>query len=226
MKIILLPGLDGTGQLFQRLSQHLPAELDIEIVSYDAISAFSYSNQANELADRFKDGSIFIVAESYSGPVAYKLYQLMGPRVKGILFLASFITKPSWYSCLAFLFPVSFIKPTALNRRLLYQIGFNSLGGFTIVDAVFKSIKCANRQKLKARLKNIAFLKRPNKKINCPVTYIQPSKDSLINSNCIDHIELLSTQFKRVQISGGHFIAQSNPVECAAEIKNALFNIN
>jgi len=221
MKIILLPGLDGTGLLFEKLKESFPENLDIEVISYDSLEGISYSDQASEIANRFEGIDIYIVGESYSGRVAYELFKIRGCRVKGIVFLASFISSPSILSKFAGILPVGLITPNFLTKKLIHLLGFSLIGGPNISESVFASISKADKYKLKSRLRNIASLDEPAQPITCPVTYIRPSKDLLVSTSAVELLSKKCSSFKQVTVNGGHFIAQSNPVECAQAICNA-----
>nr|WP_086939390.1 alpha/beta hydrolase [Thaumasiovibrio occultus] len=227
MKIVLLPGLDGTGDLFADLLNALPSTLDVDVVSYSSISALSYSEQAQEIAARYQDEEVLLVGESYSGRVAYELCHLLGERVKGVVFLASFISRPSLYSRFAAFVPLCFLRSNLLAKWLLYMVGFNMIGGIGRVEPVFRSLEKADQNKLKARLKNIARLDKPTKTVACPVTYISPSNDRLIAKRSVQYLSSLCSDFTNIEVVGGHFIAQSNPVECAKVIADvAKHSIN
>ncbi|NMM39567.1 hypothetical protein [Pseudoalteromonas arctica] len=100
MKILLLPGLDGTGLLFEKVTENLPENLDTEVISYELLKGVTYAEQGAELAKRFKDTDIYIVAESYSGRVAYE-----------------------FISYLAVVFEASYFWPV-LSQRLLYYLNW------------------------------------------------------------------------------------------------------
>ncbi|MGO2129445.1 MAG: alpha/beta fold hydrolase [Pseudoalteromonas prydzensis] len=224
MKTILLPGLDGTGLLFAKLTENFPECLETEVISYESLEGITYAEQGAELAKRFEDTDIYIVAESYSGRVAYEIYKLLGSRVKGIVFLASFISAPCLLSKLAGLLPVSFLSVNFLSNKLLYLFGFSLMGGQTLVYPVFASLQTANKRKLKLRLCNIAGLSKQQQVLACPVIYIRPSRDLLISASAVKYLASMCSSFSQVEIEGGHFIAQSNPVACAKVICNA-FNV-
>ncbi len=221
MKILLLPGLDGTGMLFEKMKESFPDNLDVEVISYESLDGISFSEQASEVSRLIEDIDIFIVGESYSGCVAYELYKLLGSRVKGIFFLASFISSPSLFSRLAGLLPVSMITPNFLSEKLLYLFGFSLIGSSSLTKPVFASIVKADKYKLKTRLRNIASLGRPKQVIACPVIYIRPSRDLLVSASAVRVLSEKCSDFKQILVKGGHFVAQSNPVECAKVIQDA-----
>lgn len=221
MKIILLPGLDGTGSLFDELIKSLGRANEIEVISYDNISGQSFIEQAKEIAVKITDTDVLLVGESYSGRVAYELNQILGSRVRAIVFIASFVSPPSFLSKFAGFLPVALLKPSFLSTYLLRVIGFNGQATPEQTCSVFNSLKIANRSKLKARLKNIASLSKPTKTIDCPVTYIRPNRDFLVGNSAVKKLRSLCANFNVISVSGGHFIAQSAPLACAKAISNA-----
>lgn len=221
MKIVLIPGLDGTGFLFENLIENLPHDCEVEIVSFDLISGLSYKEQAKELASKYKNEELLIVGESYSGRVAYELFHLLNENVKGMVFLASFISSPSLLSRFARFIPVFALSKNALTESLLYFVGFNRSGDKGLVCRVFNSLKHANKQKLKSRLRNISNLKIPTLDISCPVIYVRPTKDRLVSNRAVKVLASKCTSYREVSVEGGHFIAQLNPVACAKIINNA-----
>lgn len=222
MKIILLPGLDGTGILFKEILKALPATLDIQVICLDALEGDSYAKKAQYLADSLPNTELFLVAESYSGPMAYELCNILGNKVKQIIFLASFISAPSSLSRYAYLIPIFAIKASKLNIWLLNKMGFAGAGSESQVLDVFKSISFANKAKLKNRLQNISRLSKPQNSHATPVVYIKPTNDLLVNNRAVDEVKSVFNNTKVVTISGGHFIAQTHPIECANIIKRAV----
>lgn len=221
MKIVLLPGLDGTGLLFDKLIENLPQDHEVEIVSFELISGLTYKEQAEELASKYKNEELLIVGESYSGRIAFELSHLLKENVKGIVFLASFISRPSLLSLLAKFIPLSFLAQNVLTESLLYFVGFNRSGHGALVGSVFNSLRNANKIKLKSRLRNISHLKKPSLDISCPVIYVRPSKDRLVSSSAVKALALRCASYREISIEGGHFIAQVNPVACAKVISSA-----
>ena len=50
MKLVMLPGLDGTGLLFENLAQELSRKFEVTIISFEGVSGQSYKQQAAEIA--------------------------------------------------------------------------------------------------------------------------------------------------------------------------------
>jgi len=223
LKIILLPGLDGTGMLFKGILEVLPKALNIQVFCLDELEGDSYAKKAQYLAEHLQSTELFIVVESYSGPIAYELCNILGSNVKQIVFLASFISAPSSLSRCAHLIPTFALQASELNMWLLNKIGFAGAGSDSQILDVFKSISFANKAKLKNRLQNISQLRKPQNPHATPVVYIKPTNDILVNNRAVDEVKSVFNNTKVITISGGHFIAQTNPIKCADIIKKEIY---
>lgn len=215
LKIILLPGLDGTGLLFNGLLKALPNDLEVDVICLNDLSARTYHEQAIELAARYVGTDLVLVAESYSGRLAYEWCGVSNAAVRAVVFLASFVSAPSLISRLAGYLPVSLLKPHRLSRYLVNRVGFAGAGAPEHIDPVFESIRLTDQHTLKQRLKNISQLHTPSKLYNIPSVYIRPSHDYLVANKAVAAVTSVFNNLEVVRVSGGHFIAQSRPYLCS-----------
>ena len=98
MKLVLMPGLDGTGNLFKPLLSALGPELHTHILSYPSDKYLPYDEIADYARSQLKiiGEPLVLVAESYSGPVALQLLQNPLPDIKGVIFSATTIKFPAF----------------------------------------------------------------------------------------------------------------------------------
>src|SRR2546429_59271 len=69
--LVLLPGLDGTGDFFQPLLEALEGDIDTHVVRYPAAGAYDYATcQQLVRAELPEDEPYVLLGESFSGPVA------------------------------------------------------------------------------------------------------------------------------------------------------------
>lgn len=124
MKVVLIPGLDGTGSLFKPFIETAPAELDVVSVPLLQNSEAGYEDQAKHVIDRISNEPIVLVAESYSGMVAYSMLEMGCSNIRHIIFAASFISVPSRLALVAKHVPVSVLKsrfsPKSIVGKLLF----------------------------------------------------------------------------------------------------------
>ncbi len=87
MKVVALPGLDGTGMLLAPFAR----ESGARVVSYPADRELALDEYA-EIASRHVDRETVLVAESFSGPVAVRIAARQEPRA--LVLAGSFVTPP------------------------------------------------------------------------------------------------------------------------------------
>lgn len=87
MKLVLLPGLDGTGTLFTPLLDHLAAT---PVVASYPPEPLSYERLLAQVARLLPDGPFVILAESFSGPLAIRLAYRRPPGLQALVLVSSF----------------------------------------------------------------------------------------------------------------------------------------
>ncbi|MCA0901113.1 alpha/beta fold hydrolase [Microbulbifer agarilyticus] len=222
LKIVFLPGMDGTGLLFKGLIQNIPKEIDREVVCLNEIEGESYHQQAEEVAEHIGSSSVVLVAESYSGRIAYELCNILGRRVSRVVFIASFISCPGRLGRLAALLPELFLKPNFFPDWLMKTLCFDGRGNRVLIEQVRQAITEVEPSVLKRRLLNIAELDRPKGHLSTEAVYIRPTNDRLVG---YDAIKVLGNVYPKLSIEsleGGHFIAQTAPERCARVIVRAI----
>ncbi len=93
--LILLPGLDGTGILFNNLVGQLEEKFQIVRISYPPNAGHSIDDLA-EIVSRKIEGlqNTLILAESFSGLVALTLLEKLPIYPKGVIFGMCFVSPP------------------------------------------------------------------------------------------------------------------------------------
>src|SRR5688572_27133984 len=96
MKLVLLPGLDGTGCLYKPLTQILPPEFSYLVISYPKDKPHSYAELVELVKLQLQAQEDYVlVAESFSGPVAIELAATRPANLKALVLSATFISNPS-----------------------------------------------------------------------------------------------------------------------------------
>lgn len=92
--LVLLPGLDGTGVLLERFVSELPADLQVKVLGYPTQEPLDYPGLGERLAPQLPEGPLLLIGESFGGPLAVRLAAGVGPRLVGVVLVASFIRFP------------------------------------------------------------------------------------------------------------------------------------
>lgn len=84
IRALVLPGMDGTGDLLSDFVAALAPEIDANAVSYPADRALGYDALSRITNDALPArGKCLLLAESFSGPVALRLAQAHPDRLLG-----------------------------------------------------------------------------------------------------------------------------------------------
>ena len=102
LKIVLLPGLDGTGILFKPFLKETPTTNDVLVIPLDQIPKTDVIAQAEYVESKLPNQPFVLIAESYSGRVAYELITKSNKcDIVHVVFVASFLSNPSSLSFIA-----------------------------------------------------------------------------------------------------------------------------
>jgi pimeloyl-[acyl-carrier protein] methyl ester esterase len=122
LRLIVLPGLDGTGELSAPLGACLSRFHEVEIIRYPS-DLFRYEDMARWLEPQFGTGDYAIIAESFSGPLALMLAKSKPKGLKALILVASFAGSPRRVSphaaALLYLVPVQSRRLIQLTKGLL-----------------------------------------------------------------------------------------------------------
>ena len=96
MKLVLLPGMDGTGDLFDPLLSALPEEIEPTVVSYPGSESLGYEELVGIAREAIPaDEPYAILGESFSGPIAVSLAADAGTNLVALFLCCTFIRNPS-----------------------------------------------------------------------------------------------------------------------------------
>ncbi len=206
--LLLIPGLDGTGLVFEPLLAHLPTEIDAQVVRYPADRVMSFKEHVAFVRKQLPKKKPFVLlAESFSGPIGLQLLADPPDNLIGVIFVATFAHYPS-----PFLLDAGRILPQGLLLKLFSSTLFSRffcLGGAS-ADAVKlfrQALKSVKLNVLSHRLQILAELPPPPDTIfSGPCIYIQPSSDRLVSSRAVAPLQRHLPQLQVEKIHGPHII--------------------
>lgn len=224
MTLVLLPGMDGTGTLFDSfVSAFAGSGNQVKIVKYSPIDPLGYIDlEEIARASLPKDGPFVILGESFSGPIAVSIAASCPARLKGLVLCCSFIRNPypftSYLKPLVELLPITGTSTSILRNILLGRFATNALR-----SALGKAISQVSAQVIRARLRAVVEVDVSEKlaAITAPVLYLRASDDRVVPRAASRIIMSLKPEVQLVQLEAPHFLLQSAPVE-AAEIISAF----
>lgn len=224
MILILLPGMDGTGILFKPFLNALPKNILTKLITYPCEQMLSYDELVLFVQRQLPEKTEYIIlAESFSGPIAYEIAKQNNENLKGIIFAASFIKPPNKYIALARLIPVSFSflipdhLPDFVLKFLLGHQANKSL--YQLVNSALTKVK---KNVLLFRIMAMAGLPENTQTVIKNCLYIQAKNDRLVASDNAIGISKISQKFQLFKLEGSHFVLQINPKECSKIVQNEM----
>ena len=122
--LVLLPGMDGTGSLFDPLIEALAGKMQVAVVRYPSAEPAGYSELERFAEESLPaEGPLILLGESFSGPIAISLAANHSDRVVGLILCCTFARNPypalSRLKALTRLAPVKWV-PTRLAATALF----------------------------------------------------------------------------------------------------------
>lgn len=219
MKILILPGLDGTGALLSEVAELLTSKHEVTVVRYSP-NLYGYQDLKTKVQTALPDDDYIIVAESFSGPLAVMIASENPTGLKGAVFVATFAKTP--IKVPRFLTYLVDIAP--LRSRLLSRLAQPFLMGkwatpefTTIFNQVMHTVPAST---VAGRLREVLTVDVVQKliAINIPTIYLSAQNDRLIPSRMASDFDPSPSNV--VEIEGPHFLLQANATEASKHILN------
>ena len=218
--MILLPGMDGTGQLFEPLLPLLHGQA--RVLALPQTGSQRYDSLAQRLVSQLPDEEFILVAESFSGGLVAPMLQLCSERIKKVVFLTSFVSPPRRFlSCVAQALPLHALLPLPGSNIAIRYTMLGREASNAHVEQFKAVIQSVPSTVLRRRLRALSQPFSPSTSFSIPTTIIVATQDRLLGTNverdfyrCFSNCEI-----KRVE--GCHLLAFTQP-EAVAGILNDI----
>ena len=221
VSLVVLPGLDGTGQLFEDFVSALGKDIEVIVVSYPPDKLLDYAELETVARSCLPaDKPFFILGESFSGPIAVSIAASSPRGLQGVILCCSFARNPhpelAWLRPFIRLVPIAFIPLSLLayfllgrfaNERLRTRLG-------RILATVSSSV-LRHRARTALSIDKTGALSR----IMVPMLYLRASDDRVIPKSASQLILSLKPDTRVVEFQAPHFLLQTFPSETASVVK-------
>ncbi len=224
MKLILLPGLDGTGKLFAPFIECLPREFSASVVSYPTHEKLNYEQLKNFVVQKLPKTEPFaLIAESFSGAIAVSIAAEAPPNLKSLVLCASFVSNPApaILQTINHKFWFEFSAPAWIVRAMT---GLHNCDK-TVVEKLIESVKLVSPEVLSFRLDQIFKLDAREELERCtvPLLLLRPRQDYFVSRKIgVDEILKIKPEARCVEIDASHFVLQHKPKESVSTIMDFL----
>ena len=223
MRFVFLPGMDGTGLLFEPILRLWADRTPPIVVSYPADRVLRYKQLQSYVVSLLPVREPYVlIAESYSGPIAARIAAMHPPMLRGLVLSATFVRKPrgwigDWSRFLigSYLFRQTWTHVIA--EVLLKWQGFNEGQIKMVVGALEHVSPPVLTARLREALDVEAF--EDLKECSVPVLCLYAERDLVLADQCHELIGRANPRVKLVGLDTPHFLIQAKPAEALREIQ-------
>ena len=207
---VLLPGLDGTGELFTPFVAAAPLGISTIVVNYPTSKA-SIDVLERRAREKLTDRCI-VIAESFSGPIGVRV--AADDRVKALILCNSFINSPILpalrHLVIAPLFGIP--VPTFVLRFLL----LGQMANPVLVESARSALRRLPAGIIAHRVRQVLQTEERStiRSLRKPVLYLRGLSDNLVSERSWRDLQTIRPDAKIVRIRGPHMLFQVSPAEC------------
>ncbi len=223
MKLVLLPGMDGTGDLFDPVLSNLPEEIEPIVVTYPGSEPLDYEDLVEIAREAIPAEEPYaILGESFSGPIAVSLAAGAGTNLVALFLCCTFVRNPS--IALAAMRP---ILPLIPMRNFLADTAANFLLGarsIELKESVVESLDKVHPRVLRKRIREVldVDVSQSLGRVTVPIQYLQASRDWIVSIRSAQLICSIAPATEIYRIDGPHLLLQSQPEQAARAISGFL----
>lgn len=224
--LVLLPGLDGTGVMFEPLLRALGPDLDPRVVRYPPELGSYADCLAFARAQLPADRPFLLLGESFSGPVALALAAEAPEGLRGLVLCGTFARNPrpglAWAAPFLRRLPPLRLSPPLTRRLLLDRWGTAALA--SLADRMLPTVPKAT---LKARL--LAVLGVDHRallgRVPVPTLLLRAAGDRVVPSRAAGELRAGLRRPDQVTLEGPHWLLQARPEAAARALADFMDRI-
>jgi pimeloyl-ACP methyl ester carboxylesterase len=221
LTLVLLPGMDGTGQLFDPFVTALKDEFEVSVVRYPNDEPLGYGELTSiARAALPRQGSFVLVGESFSGPIAISIAASRPSGLVGLVLACTFARNPrpqlAFLKYLIGLLPASRVPTVCMSYLLLGRFSNERLRSL-----MMKAVGMVSDKVFDARLRAVLNEDVTDQltQIDVPLLYLQATEDKLVPTSAERLISASCPHARTVPLCAPHFLLQTVPDAAAKVIK-------
>jgi pimeloyl-ACP methyl ester carboxylesterase len=222
-RLVLLPGLDGTGRLLRNFRDAIGAHTTTILVSYPTVRMLDYAALEAFVRSRLPRRKPFVLlAESFSGPIAIGIAANRPAGLRGLILACSFARNP--IPMLAPLGPLIRLLP--IRWAPVGLLAWPTLGRYatpTLRSELADALRRVSPSVIRKRLRLVVDVDVSPllDRVAVPILYLRASEDRLVpRSGSYALAAMPHVRF--VEVEGPHFLLQANPSAAAAHVQEFL----
>ncbi len=222
---MLLPGLDGSADLFARFLAKATGALDFRRVPYPKDRFLDYADLERMVWPQLPRGEPFaILGESFGGPLTLKIAAGKPPGLVGVVLAATFHRRPAnaLMAKAAPLGPAFFRLPLPPHVVRLLLAGGDAPA--ELVEEVREAVRHVPARVMAARAREALTVDASEALRRCPVPllFLGGKKDRLLRSTLPSEIRALQPRAEVRMLDTPHLVLQRKPEESMKIVEEFL----
>jgi pimeloyl-ACP methyl ester carboxylesterase len=225
LRLVLLPGLDGTGRLFAPLIERLPSWLEPLVIGYPVDRMLTYDNLVEYVLERLPEGPYILLGESFSGPVAIRIATESSSPPLALILVATFARYPLPRPLASILLPLA--RPALFRMTPFPLISHILLGpgaSDALVDRLRGAIESVDPAVIAHRVRSVlrVDLRETLKRCPLPILYLGATRDWVVGSRSLRVVRRCRPDTEVIRIDAPHLLLQKEPEAGARAIERFL----
>lgn len=227
-KLVLLPGMDGTGKLLQPLADALGDGIETQVLHYPAHEKLTYPELIARVAEQIPhDGTEFVLlAESFAGPIGLTLAQQRHPGLRGLILAVTFAIPPRKQLIgLTRLLPLPWLLSQPVPCWIAGRVMMGPNPPQERLDTLCAVMKEMDPEVIASRLEEVRDLELDPRAIDIPVMYIQGTDDLLLPTSTVEEVKQFVRNLTVHRLEGGHLVLETQTDRAAELVSDFLRTI-
>ena len=208
--------MDGTGEFLDGFLSALGSSCEVRIIRYPTDRALGYEELLELALLELPEGKpVFLLGESFGGPLALKVAAARKREVRGVLLVASFARylKGRLRSVLPFLRVAPVVVPPTWVLSWLLTNG----RGFAGEGRLRNTLLALSRSAVKRRMEAVLDVDARNelKELHVPVLCLRAVHDRVVAAAAAEEVVAAARSGTVVVVPGPHFLLQCEAERCA-----------
>jgi pimeloyl-[acyl-carrier protein] methyl ester esterase len=220
--LILLPGLDGTGDFFEPLQEALGDSIPTRVARYPLDGGYDYASCLELVRNKLPaDTPYVLLGESFSGPIAISLAAEAPPGLAGLILSSTFAVNPRpRLSIVRPLLPYLPFHGTGVSVRLSRFLVLGRWITPALRELHQRILASVPPQTVRHRLETVADcdVRDALARVRVPILCLVPRYDRLVPRAALRSIRACAPAARVVELDTPHCLLQCAPREAAATI--------
>ena len=215
--IVLLPGLDGTGELLKDLHARLSAHRQVRVIAYPTDKPLGYGQLTALVEELVPDERFVLLGESFSGPIAIEIAARQKARVAGLVLASTFARHPmpSLFAGLAKVFDHTRVPRFVVEAALL-----GTMGTPEIKATLARVLSEVSSDVVRLRVAEALRVDKRHvlQEVACPTLCLTGRRDRLVGRNHTSELQSALPECEVRVFDAPHMLLQTHALEAAEAI--------